>query len=276
MTETSTGVLSPLGADLKAQDPDRYLATLFAPEDRREALFALYAFDHEIAKVRRVVREPMAGLIRLQWWRDALDGIERGAVLAHPVVRGLDHALARRGLDRGFLEAAIRAREQELEERPPGDMDAFEAHVSATNGGMVRAAVTLLGAADPDLLTAADRLGQSLGLLERLRSLEVQPDGGPLWLPPALLAQHLGGGETLKEALPEQVRTLREALAARARRHLADARRLGADVPRHALPAFFPGTLAGVRLGDIHGPKERPAIAAAPFRLLWHWLRGRF
>ena len=30
---------------LRETDRDRYLATLFAPADRREALFALYAFD---------------------------------------------------------------------------------------------------------------------------------------------------------------------------------------------------------------------------------------
>ena len=37
---------------VRAADKDRYLATLFAPADRRDALFALYAFSHEIATVR--------------------------------------------------------------------------------------------------------------------------------------------------------------------------------------------------------------------------------
>jgi phytoene synthase len=58
---------------VRAADKDRFLATLFAPANRRGALFALYAFNVEVARVREVAREPMAGEIRLQWWRDALE-----------------------------------------------------------------------------------------------------------------------------------------------------------------------------------------------------------
>ncbi|MGH6943806.1 MAG: squalene/phytoene synthase family protein, partial [Geminicoccaceae bacterium] len=81
---------------MRGGDPGRYLATLLAPAEAREALFALYAFDHEIAKVRHTVSEPMAGLIRLQWWRERLQGIADGeAPPAHPVAEGLGRMLAR-------------------------------------------------------------------------------------------------------------------------------------------------------------------------------------
>lgn len=276
MNAVSTADPSPLAADLKVQDQDRYLATLFAPADRREALFALYAFDHEIAKVRRLVREPMAGLIRLQWWRDTLDGIENGDVPVHPVVRGLDHAITRHGLDRGFLDAAILAREREFDGLPPEDLMAFDEHLTATNGGIVRAAVRLLGCNDRDVLAIADRLGQCLGLLEKLRMLGAERGDLPLWLPKALLAEHGLAEQGLTEAGRGKIEAIQEMLASRARDHLALARKDRARVPRHLLPAFFPGTLADVHLRDIHRPQERPAIAAAPFRLLWHWLCGSF
>ena len=55
---------------VRAADKDRYLATLFAPERCRRALFALYAFNVEVARIRELAREPMPGEIRLQWWRD--------------------------------------------------------------------------------------------------------------------------------------------------------------------------------------------------------------
>ena len=57
---------------VREHDRDRYLATLFAPAETRDALFALYAFAAEIGRVRDVAREPMPGEIRLQWWRDAI------------------------------------------------------------------------------------------------------------------------------------------------------------------------------------------------------------
>ena len=55
---------------VRAADKDRFLATLFAPADKRGPLFALYAFNAEITSVRERAREPMPGEIRLQWWRD--------------------------------------------------------------------------------------------------------------------------------------------------------------------------------------------------------------
>src|SRR6266436_7838336 len=74
---------------LRAADKDRFLATLFAPAEHRDALFALYAFNLEIARAREVVREPVAGEIRLQWWSDVLGGAGRGEVEGHARKSGL-------------------------------------------------------------------------------------------------------------------------------------------------------------------------------------------
>ena len=46
---------------VREQDQDRYIAGLYAPEDRRAALYALYAFSLEIARVRALVSEPLPG-----------------------------------------------------------------------------------------------------------------------------------------------------------------------------------------------------------------------
>ncbi|MGD9769012.1 MAG: squalene/phytoene synthase family protein, partial [Pseudolabrys sp.] len=60
-------------ADLvRHADRARYLSALYAPEPARGHLYALYAFDAEIAKIGDIVHEPMAGEIRLQWWRDVI------------------------------------------------------------------------------------------------------------------------------------------------------------------------------------------------------------
>jgi phytoene synthase len=121
---TAADELSSLTQTVREQDRDRYLATLFAPAAARDALFALYAFDQEIARARRIASEPMIALIRLQWWRDALDGLERGRVLAHPVVEALDRAIAGGRLTPAPLEQAISGREHEVEDPPPADLEA--------------------------------------------------------------------------------------------------------------------------------------------------------
>ena len=75
---------------VREADKDRFLATLFAPAAQRPALFALYAFNAEIARVRDIAREPMPGEIRLQWWREVVEGGR---------VRGGEGASGRRGAD---------------------------------------------------------------------------------------------------------------------------------------------------------------------------------
>src|ERR1700692_3778381 len=82
--------LSPLAALIRRHDRDRYQTALFAPADRCEALFALYAFNYEIARVRAAGPQPMLGQIRLQWWREAVAAAYRGApprqhVVAEPL-----------------------------------------------------------------------------------------------------------------------------------------------------------------------------------------------
>ena len=78
---------------VRQHDQDRYLASLFAPEDKRRHLLALYAFSVEISRIASLVHEPPLGEIRLQWWLDTLDGIYDGVIQAQPVARALGAAI---------------------------------------------------------------------------------------------------------------------------------------------------------------------------------------
>ena len=92
--------LSPIGAFARAHDPDRFLCALFAPAERREALFALIAFNHELARAREAASNPMAALIRLQWWRDALEEARLGRpARRHEVAAPLHDAVTGGALD---------------------------------------------------------------------------------------------------------------------------------------------------------------------------------
>lgn len=115
---------SVCGDTVRRHDPDRFLLSLLAPADVRPDLWALYAFNHEIAKTREVVTETQLGLIRLQWWRDAIAAIyTAGApVPEHPVIQDLQKAVYKHGLAQERLDALIYAREFDLEDRMPANM----------------------------------------------------------------------------------------------------------------------------------------------------------
>lgn len=70
-------------------EPDRYLAALLAPRPVRGALIALAALVGEVARIPETVSQPMAGLVRVQWWRDSLTAAQGGAESGHPVLDAL-------------------------------------------------------------------------------------------------------------------------------------------------------------------------------------------
>ncbi|RUT96606.1 phytoene/squalene synthase family protein, partial [Mesorhizobium sp. M7A.T.Ca.TU.009.01.3.2] len=49
---------------VRAADHDRYLTALYAPDDKRDALFSLYAFNAEIAGIRDRIHEALPGEVR--------------------------------------------------------------------------------------------------------------------------------------------------------------------------------------------------------------------
>ena len=272
-------------ADLvRRQAPDRYLATLFAAAGAREALFALYAFDHEIGKVRDIVSQPMAGLIRLQWWREALDALEAGRPPAHPVAEALAATLRGFELARHRLDRAIDARERELEDEPPPDLGALEQHLEASSSTITEAAMTVLGVTAPQPLEVARKVGIAVGLANLLRALERDLAGGRLRLPADELARHGIRPEAILNGQdPASLIPVVAVIAGRARMQLREARRRRAAVPQTALAALLPGTLAGGYLGRLRragqdpfavGARRRPA--GAPLRLLWSRAVGRF
>jgi len=82
-------------------DHDRFQTGLFAPARKRNTLFALYAFNYEIARVRETVTEPMLGQIRLQWWREVVETAYAGtAPRQHVVAIALTEAIREFALTR--------------------------------------------------------------------------------------------------------------------------------------------------------------------------------
>jgi phytoene synthase len=266
---------------VRARHPERYLATLFAPAHAREALFALYAFDHEIGKVRHVVSQPMPGLIRLQWWRDALDAIAADRPLAHPVVQALHEAFASFAVPRARLERAIDARERELEDPPPPTLAALERHLEEVSGEITCAGLAILGADDAAAHEVGGRIGLVVGIADLLRSLDTDQRDGWLLLPADLLTEHGIALEPMPRpgpGLAPVVATLVEAALAQ----LAAARAQRRAVPKPAQAALLPGTLAGAYLRRLrragHDPRaaSRERSPLAPLSLLWRHVSARF
>lgn len=139
----------------RKNDPDRFLLSLFAPAKVRPDLWALYAFNHEIAKTREVVTETQLGLIRLQWWRNALAGIyERDEVLQHYVVGPLAAAIRRHNLPRELFDNLIYAREFDLEDRLPSNLEGMTKYAEFTSAPLVAISSAVISSASSFVIPA--------------------------------------------------------------------------------------------------------------------------
>jgi NADH dehydrogenase [ubiquinone] 1 alpha subcomplex assembly factor 6 len=281
-----TEISSRLVANLRRHDRDRYQLALFAPADRRDAIFALYAFNYEVARIRESVREPMLGLIRLQWWRDALDEIYAGArPRHHEVVEPLAAAIAAYRPVRAHFAALLDARARDMDETPPASLAALESYAADTAGGLNQLALDLLGIDDVSTRAAARAIGVAYALSGLLIAAPFHARARRLYLPRDITERVGVDLERSLFALKPSARlaAVARVIAARAREHLDDARRHRRAVPRAASPALLPGVLAERRLQrlervghNVLDPRLAPQDTLQSLRLAWASLRGRF
>jgi len=267
---------------LRLQDQDRYLTALFAPPERRDALFALYAFNQELARARESVKEPFMGLMRLQWWRDALREIDEGRPRAHAVIRPLAEAIAAHGLERGLLERLMDARERDMTSEPPADLPALLDYADGSSATLVLLALKVLGQPGPALEEAGRNLGIAWALIGIARAIPFHAAQRRLYLPADLMAKSgLSTRQLFERGSSPALRPIVETLAGEAGRRLAAVRRTKGGLPRRYHPVFLQATLAAGHLRRLkaaaYDPFDVRVQEAPPGRiwgLAWHRLIG--
>jgi phytoene synthase len=228
-----------------AHDPDRHVATFFAPAAKQRALTALYAFDRELAHIGEAVREPMAGHVRLAWWREQLAAIYEGRPPASPTGRALKHTIEAHELPRALFDAAVDARALDLDEAPFAHEAALEAHADATTGNIMRLALRVLGLGDcAD--EAARHAAIAMAYASHARDFPVFAKLRRCRLPLTWLADERINQEDVFAATAMTPALTRIAARAATRTKAARAAVNAARFRLSAMPALSPATLARV------------------------------
>ncbi len=198
--------LSFCGEMVYGQDRDRFLSAMTAPPERREALFALYAFNQEVSKTAGVVSEPMLGQIRLQWWREAIEECYAGTPRRHAVVTALAQAIGATRPTKTIFDALIEGREADLDFQPPQTMDDLERYAAATSGGLTELALEMVTGDAPSLSSecrqAARRLGTAWAMVGLMRALPFHSRNRRGMLPRGLAGDHGVSPSDLAEGRP--------------------------------------------------------------------------
>lgn len=245
---------------LRTLDPDRYLACLFAPKASQPFLFALYAFNAEIARIREIVSEPMPGEIRHQWWREALSCRAAEATGQNPIAAALHHTLKCFHLPPEPLLALIEARSFDLYDDPMPTWLDLEGYCGETSSALIRLATLILAngedAGSADLCGYA---GTAYAMTGLLRAFPVHARRAQCYLPHEVL---ITCGVSLDDIFAgKDSEGLRAALAtvrARAQDHLDTLRQRIGELDPRIRPAFYPVCLVQPYLDRMARPDYRP------------------
>jgi phytoene synthase len=259
-------------------DPDRYASALFAPRRSREHLFALYAFNAELAGIGERVGEPQLGEIRLQWWRDALDRAAAGEITGHPVADAIGRTVRRCALSRATLAGLIDARSFDVSVKLMPDWPALEAYLHDTAGAMFAAAATMLGARSEVIEPAAKAAGIAYGLTGLMRAMPVHAARGRVHLPSdALLCHGTSPARLLAGEISEGLTELLGEMRSKAKGALHEGLRQIATLPHATRAAFLPLALVDPYLAALqkHDPL-REVTEINPLYRLWRLVTYRF
>jgi 15-cis-phytoene synthase len=277
--QTQAGYIAAL---VKAGDQDRYWSGLLMPEPARDNLFAIFAFNIELARIGEQAREPQLGEIRLEWWREALASPE-GAVTGNPVADALIAARAASHLPLERLSAMIDARSVDVHRESIAGMDDLRSYLLGTAGAVFALGAEVAGAQGSAAAQASEEAAMAYGLTGLMRALPYHRSRGQLYLPADFLAAFGVEPEAvLRGEASEALRTALGVLRARALDHLAAFRRLAAPLPASALPVFLPLALVPGTLRRLGAPAHRPltdVVHLNPlgrFARIWlAYMRGR-
>jgi len=268
---------------VRRQDPDRFAAAMLAPDTARPAVLTLLAVNQEIAKTREVVSEPTIGLIRLQWWRDALAEAAAGRPRRHQVVAPLAATLAAHGTVPDKVEALIAARERDLEPEPFADLSALIDYAQSTNGVLHDLLADVLGVGPDDAATRSAIADGAVAwaLTGIVRAVPHALAEGGVALPDNLLKEQALSIQKLKDhPLDRRIRPVIRLIVGEARERLAG---VGARVDDIAATLLALNRLTRIYLDRLaaadHDPYDARVQAPIPFagiRMAWAKVRGRY
>ena len=255
---------------VRAADRDRFLSSLFAPAEHRGALYALYAFNVEIARVREVAREALPGEIRLQWWSEVIGGARAEEAGANPVASALLATLERYRLPAAKLAGLIDAHRFDLYDEPMARLADLEAYARNTSSVLLALAAQILAGAEGEGTVAVADAGIAQAIAGLLRAFPVHASRRQLYVPLELLERHgvepqdIFAGRSSKN-LGAAFAELRDAAFS----HLRAAHENIPSLPQAAQPGFLPVALVRPSLDRLARSDPFMPAEISPWRRQW-------
>ncbi|NP_001336879.1 uncharacterized protein LOC100274412 [Zea mays] len=245
---------------VRAYDYHHYLCLLHLAPAMRKAAFTFRAFNIETARAMDVVSDPRTCLMRLLWWKEAVDKVFGNKLVEHPVAQALSSVIADHKVSKHWLKRSVEARINDANREEgtiPGTSAELERYAEDTQSTILYMTLQAGGIQSTVADHAASHIGKASGLLLLLKALphHVNKQGTVHYIPASvaeecgLLITREGGRSEVRagKRLPDAVFKV----ASVAEAHLHKARELASSVPKEAIPVLLPALPAQVLLDTL-------------------------
>ncbi|CAI9775538.1 unnamed protein product [Fraxinus pennsylvanica] len=279
-------------------DYHHYLCLLELPPNMRKAAFALRAFNVETARAMDVASDPKIGLMRLLWWKEAIDKIFSNKLIEHPVTRALASVISEHKVSKNWLKRSVEARINDANREVtdiPETLEVLERYAEDTASTILYSTLQSGGIRSTVADHAASHIGKASGLLLLLKSLPYHASKNRHfpYIPAEVAEKHgllvnHGGQKEIRLDSREDLCNAVFDMASVANAHLLKARELRGTVPTEALPVLLPAVSAEVILDtlkrvqfDVFDPRLTRGILGNPpllfqLKLKWYSWRGKY
>ncbi|MEN3976714.1 presqualene diphosphate synthase HpnD [Emcibacter sp. SYSU 3D8] len=194
-----------------------YWAMRFLPPEKRDAIFAVYAFAREVDDIADGDDPDDVKRAGLESWRAEIEALYQG-VPQHPITRVIAPAISTYHLEKKDFIALIDGMEMDgIGPIRAPVMDELILYCDRVACAVGRLCVCIFGEPGPAGQAVADHLGLALQLTNILRDIEEDAAMGRLYLPRELLAQAgIEGDEPGTVIADPRLRETCRALAVRA------------------------------------------------------------
>jgi presqualene diphosphate synthase len=213
-----------------------YWSMRLLPRQKRDAMYAIYAFCREVDDVADGDDAPAAKLALLDGWRAEIRALFAGRPRS-PTTLALAQPVARYQLPQAEFDAMIDGMEMDAAERMQAPSHAeLERYCRCVAGAVGLLSLRVFGARGPQPEQGALALGEALQLTNILRDLAEDAGRGRLYLPRELLERHgIAPGDPDRALHHPALPRVCDVLAGRARERFVAADRLFAAADRRQL-----------------------------------------
>jgi squalene synthase HpnC/squalene synthase HpnD len=193
-----------------------YLAFFGLPREKRNALFALYAFMRLIDNVSDEPGDLEAKRRGLARWRAMLDEAIAGETSGHAILPALADSIARFNIPTRYFHDLILGAEMDLTVATYATFDQLSEYCYRVAGTVGLTCLHVFGFRDPRDPDLAERLGLAFQLTNIIRDVRADLETGRVYLPQEDLARFGCSANDLQGPLAERVEALLEFEAERA------------------------------------------------------------